>query len=289
MANTSAIWQQAEHTTYQPSSPGKKSFRIFWKKRQQTGPFSEKSQNSKRKRTRQKNKRGDRNGESNESPEIQDWGESNIPAPTVGTLKQTPDHVWNFPLLLERGRQARSWGDAAEQEPTEWTHGDEAIHVLLSLFRLTRHQHQSTLQVQQVCVGVFAGWGGILSVLDFCIFTHLQLNHTVEILKQIDMTRIQMHPCTFWTEPGHRACAAKPTKPDKTDLSIYIYLHHCQQTCCLPLWLPVLRDQWGRAGLFGSPPVGAQDWRFHVVHRHTSTQLKKLCAHTEPDYNFIVS
>ena len=51
-----------------------------------------------------------------------------------------------------------------------------------------------------------------------------------------------MHPCTFWTEPGHRDCAAKPTKPDKTDLSIY--LHYYQQTCCLPLWLPVLRDQW---------------------------------------------
>ena len=165
-----------------------KKFQNFLGKRQQTGPLSEKWQNSKRKRTRQKNKRWDRNGESNDSPEIQDWGASNIPAPTVGTLKQMPDHVCNFLLLLERGRQARFWGAAAEEEPTEWTHGDEAIHVLLSLFRLTRHQHQSTLQVQQVCVGVFAGWGGILFVLDFCIFRHLQLNHTVEILKQIGMT-----------------------------------------------------------------------------------------------------
>ena len=56
MANTSAIWQQAAHTTYQPASPGystraiqenltlnERYLRGFWKKKksQEKGPLAE--------------------------------------------------------------------------------------------------------------------------------------------------------------------------------------------------------------------------------------------------------
>ena len=55
MANTSAIWQQAAHTTDLLSSPNcstraiqksltlnEKYFRVFWKKSQENGPLAEK-------------------------------------------------------------------------------------------------------------------------------------------------------------------------------------------------------------------------------------------------------
>ena len=55
MANTSAIWQQTAHTTYQLSSPScstraiqksltlnEKYLRVFWKKGQENGPLAEK-------------------------------------------------------------------------------------------------------------------------------------------------------------------------------------------------------------------------------------------------------
>ena len=90
IANTSAIWQQAAHTTYQPSSPScstratQKSLTLnerFLRKRkeksQENGPLAEKWQD--RKRTRQKEKKtaiGDRKGESNDSPEIADRRET---------------------------------------------------------------------------------------------------------------------------------------------------------------------------------------------------------------------
>ena len=89
MVNTSAIWQQAAHTTYQLSSPScstraiqksltlsEKCLTIFWKKSQKHGPLAEKWQDRKSKRTRQKNETGDRKEESSDSPEIPDrgWG-----------------------------------------------------------------------------------------------------------------------------------------------------------------------------------------------------------------------
>ena len=55
VANTSAIWQQAAHSTYQLSSPScstiaiqksltlnEKYLRVFWKKGQENGPLAEK-------------------------------------------------------------------------------------------------------------------------------------------------------------------------------------------------------------------------------------------------------
>jgi len=52
MANTSAIWQQAAHTTYQLSSPSSstraikqslmKNIGVFWEKSQENGPLAEK-------------------------------------------------------------------------------------------------------------------------------------------------------------------------------------------------------------------------------------------------------
>ena len=86
MANTSAICQQAAHTTYQLSSPScstraiqksltlnEKYLRvIFLGKKSEEWTISRKWQASKCKRTRQQNKGGDRKGESNDSPEIPD-------------------------------------------------------------------------------------------------------------------------------------------------------------------------------------------------------------------------
>ena len=70
MANTSAIWQQAAHATYQLSSPScstwaiqksltlhKKYWKVFWKKSQVNGPLAEKWQDRKSKGTRQKKTR----------------------------------------------------------------------------------------------------------------------------------------------------------------------------------------------------------------------------------------
>ena len=79
------IWQQVAHTTYQLSSPNcstraiqksltlNETYLSFLEKHQENGPLAEKLQDKNRKRTRQKkNKRGDRKGESNDSPEIPD-------------------------------------------------------------------------------------------------------------------------------------------------------------------------------------------------------------------------
>ena len=67
MANTSAIWQQAAHTTYQLLSPScstrsiqksltlnKQKIDSFLEKRQKNGSLAEKRQDRKSKRTRQK-------------------------------------------------------------------------------------------------------------------------------------------------------------------------------------------------------------------------------------------
>ena len=87
MANTSAIWQQAAHPTDQLSSPScptraiQKSLtrneiylRVFWGKKSGEWTISRKNDKTERARGlgRKKNKRGDRKGESNDSPEIPD-------------------------------------------------------------------------------------------------------------------------------------------------------------------------------------------------------------------------
>ena len=85
MANTSAIWQQVAHTTDQLSSPScstraiqksltlnEKSLRVFWKKVRR---MDHQLKNDKTERARglgRTNKRGDRKGESDDSPEIPD-------------------------------------------------------------------------------------------------------------------------------------------------------------------------------------------------------------------------
>ena len=88
MANTSAIWQQAAHTTYELSSPScstrtiqkslplnGKYLRIFWNKSQENGPFQKNYKTERAKGLgRKNNKRGDRKGETNDSPEIQTGG-----------------------------------------------------------------------------------------------------------------------------------------------------------------------------------------------------------------------
>ena len=48
---------------------------VFWGKSQENEPLAQKWQYRKSKRTRQKNKRGDRKGELNDSPKIPDMGE----------------------------------------------------------------------------------------------------------------------------------------------------------------------------------------------------------------------
>ena len=69
MANTSATWQQAAHTTYQLSSPScstraiqknltlNEKYLSFLEKSQENGPLAEKWQDRKSKRTRQKRKK----------------------------------------------------------------------------------------------------------------------------------------------------------------------------------------------------------------------------------------
>ena len=100
MANTSAIWQQAGHTTYQLSSPScstrtiqkslplnGKYLRIFWNKSQENGPFQKNYKTERAKGLGRKNKRGDRKGESNDSPEIPDRREtSDIPGLPSGVV-----------------------------------------------------------------------------------------------------------------------------------------------------------------------------------------------------------
>ena len=111
MANTSAIWLQAAHTIYYLLSPScstralqksvtlnKTCLRVFWreKKSQENRPLAEKRQDRKSKRTRQKNKRGDRKGESNERAKIPDKGEDlRHPRPLFAVQgKRTPMHTY---------------------------------------------------------------------------------------------------------------------------------------------------------------------------------------------------
>ena len=113
MANTSAIRQQAAHTTYQLPSAGcttramQKSLTLY-KKRSRfsgikyNGPLAEKCQDTKSKRPRQKNERGDRKGESNDSPKILDKGE------TLDTLPGLPQEV-NFCVLNQPHPPAMAW------------------------------------------------------------------------------------------------------------------------------------------------------------------------------------
>ena len=101
MANASVITQQAVHTTYQLScswwqEPYKKAHLLmrngggFSPQSRENGPLPEKWQDTKSKRTRQKNKKGDRKGESNDSPEIPGrmWT-SDIPGLPLGMLAKT--------------------------------------------------------------------------------------------------------------------------------------------------------------------------------------------------------
>ena len=68
MANTSAIWQQAAHNVYLLVSPCCSTKAIQKKKKIKEEEEDKKSTST----TRLKNKRGDRNGKSNDSPEISD-------------------------------------------------------------------------------------------------------------------------------------------------------------------------------------------------------------------------
>ena len=103
MANTSAIWQQAAHTTYQLSSPScstraiQKSLTLnekylsFLEKSQENGSLAKRWQDRKSKRTWQKNKQERRQeGESNDSPEIPDRRMiSDIPSVPSGIMRTT--------------------------------------------------------------------------------------------------------------------------------------------------------------------------------------------------------
>ena len=131
-ANTSAIWQQVVHTTYQLSSPSRstraiqksptlieKYLRVFWReKSHENEPLAEKLQDRKSKRTRQrkKNKRKDRKGKSNDSPEIPDRrGTSDIPGLPSGP---SISHIYPGLSLHTHVVQAlrtsqRSWMDVA--------------------------------------------------------------------------------------------------------------------------------------------------------------------------------
>ena len=76
MANTSAIWQQMPPNIYHPLNKShtknlnEKCLRFFCKKKRQgNGPLAEKMT---RQREQDNHKRGDRKGESNNSPELPD-------------------------------------------------------------------------------------------------------------------------------------------------------------------------------------------------------------------------
>ena len=56
--------------------------KIFLEKVQENGPAGRKRSDRKSKRTRQKNERGDSKVESNDSPEIPDWGETSDGLPS---------------------------------------------------------------------------------------------------------------------------------------------------------------------------------------------------------------
>ena len=96
MVNASVIWQQAAHTTYYLLAAQQLLFKNVWKfsgKSQEKGPLAEKLQDRKSKRTRQKNKRGDRKGDLNNNPKIPDSGETSyIPCLSSGWLER--DKQW---------------------------------------------------------------------------------------------------------------------------------------------------------------------------------------------------
>ena len=114
MANTSATWQQAAHTTYQRSSPScstratiknktkkvlTKKFESFLEKNPENGPHANLSSfkkikndwDRKSKRTKQRNKTGDRKGESNDSPEVPDSESNDSPEVPDRELNDSPE------------------------------------------------------------------------------------------------------------------------------------------------------------------------------------------------------
>ena len=108
MANTSAIWQQAAHTTYQLSSPScstraihksltlnKKYLRVLLEKSQENGSLAEKWQDEKGRRPRQKKTREEiRKGNQMTSPEISDRRETQTsPASLWGKQQQKNQRV----------------------------------------------------------------------------------------------------------------------------------------------------------------------------------------------------
>ena len=110
MANTSAIWQQASHTTYQLSSPScstraiqksltlnEKYLRVFWKQSQENGPLAEKWHDRKSKRTRQKNTR-EEIGKGNQMTALRFQTEENIrpPRPPFGVQIATYNHIFIY-------------------------------------------------------------------------------------------------------------------------------------------------------------------------------------------------
>ena len=130
MANTSAIWQQAAHTTYQLSSPScstraiqksptliEKYLRVFWReKSHEIEPLAEKWQDRKSKRTRQKKTREDTKGKSNDSPEIPDKrGTSDIPGLPSGSYTSHiyPEQSLHTHVVQALWTSQRSWTDFA--------------------------------------------------------------------------------------------------------------------------------------------------------------------------------
>ena len=112
-------------------------FENFQEKSQENGPLIEKWQDKKSKRTRQKNERGDRKEESNDSPEIPDrgWGRtSDIPGLCSGAVSNISS-VAIYSLQIE----------AATDSP--WNASDYAaltFNLLLQIFHIVHHQLEST-------------------------------------------------------------------------------------------------------------------------------------------------
>ena len=74
-------------------SNNEKHFTIFWKRFRKMGQPAEKKINKKNNRTRQKNRRGDSNVESNDSPEIPDEGRHQTSPAFLRGLEREGSHL----------------------------------------------------------------------------------------------------------------------------------------------------------------------------------------------------
>ena len=158
---------QAAHTAYQLSSPScatraiqksltlnQKCLRTFWKKSQGNGPLATKLQDRNGKRTRQKNKRGDKKEESNDSPEIPQGVASDIPGLPSGQAYRndaTEQRNGRRDGIKLRAAEYRKWESETEGTNPKMNNAEDynSYELVMAKRREVIREHRAKLTPQK--------------------------------------------------------------------------------------------------------------------------------------------